>query len=189
MTASGCDRITLADLTDYAAGELAAADAAAIEEHLFSCADCSARATEFDALVRAIPPAVRSAEIPGFVTDAVLNRLARDGVRVRTFVLSPGAIVPCAVWDEDELMVLRFRADFEGTSEVTLSQRVAGREVSRATCHLTAGPHGEIIHASPAALVRQLPAVNVDIVLSATENGEERPIGSYTLMHGGALHR
>ena len=99
MTASGCDRITLADLTDYAAGELAAADAAAIEEHLFSCADCSARATEFDALVRAIPPALRSAEIPGFVTDAVLNRLARDGVRVRTFVLSPGAIVPCAVWD------------------------------------------------------------------------------------------
>ena len=79
MNAPGCERIALADLTDYAAGELPEAEAAAIEEHLFSCADCGARAAEFDALVRAIRPAVRSAEVGGFVTDAVLNRLAREG--------------------------------------------------------------------------------------------------------------
>ena len=109
MTAPGCERIALADLTDYAAGELPETEAAAIEEHLFSCADCGARAAELDALVRAIPPAVRSAEVGGFVTDAVLNRLAREGVRVRTYALSPGAVVPCAVWDDDELMALRLR--------------------------------------------------------------------------------
>src|SRR5688500_12441451 len=109
MKAPGCERIAVADLTDYAAGELSDAEAAAIEEHLFSCADCGARAAEFDALVRAIRPAVRSAEVGGFVTDAVLNRLAREGVRVRTYTLSPGAIVPCAVWDDDEVMVLRLR--------------------------------------------------------------------------------
>ena len=55
MTAPRCERFTLADLTDYAAGELPEAEAAAIEAHLFSCADCGARAAEFDALVRAIP--------------------------------------------------------------------------------------------------------------------------------------
>ncbi len=84
MNAPGCERIALADLTDYAAGELPETEAAAIEEHLFSCADCGARAAEFDALVRAMRPAVRSAEVGGFVTDAVLNRLAREGVRVRS---------------------------------------------------------------------------------------------------------
>ena len=80
--------------------------------------------------MRAIRPAVRSAEIGGFVTDAVLNRLSREGVRVRTYTLSPGAVVPCAVWDDDELMALRLHGDFGGASEFTLSQRVAGTEVS-----------------------------------------------------------
>jgi len=188
MTAPGCDRIALADLTDYAAGELSGAEAAAIEEHLFSCADCAGRAAELDALVRAIPPAVRSADVGGFVTDDVLNQLARDGVHVRTFVLSPGAVVPCAVWDDDELMALRLRANFGGASEVTMSQRVAGKEVVRSTGQVTANS-GEVIYTVPAAWVRELPVVNVEVLLSTREEGEERTLGSYTLVHGGALQR
>jgi anti-sigma factor RsiW len=189
MKAPGCERIAITGLTDYAAGELPEAEAAVIEEHLFSCADCGARAAEFEALVRAIRPAVRSAEVGGFVTDAVLNRLAREGVRVRTFALSPGAVVPCAVWDDDEVMALRLRGDVGGASEVTLSQRVAGTEVIRATGQVAASPQGEIIYAMSAAWVRQLPVVEVDVLLIAHEGGEERPIGSYTLVHGGSLQR
>ena len=189
MTVPGCERIALADLTDYAAGELPESAAAAIDDHLFSCAECAARAAEFDALVRAIRPAVQSAEVGGFVTDAVLNQLSREGVRVRTYALSPGAIVPCAVWDDDELMALRLRADFGGASEFTLTQRVAGTEVIRATGQVTAGSHGEIIYALPAAWVRQLPVVEVEVLLTAHDGDEERPIGSYTLVHEGSLHR
>jgi hypothetical protein len=189
VKAAGCQRLALADLTDYAAGELPEAEAAAIEEHLFSCADCSAQAAEFETLVRAIGPAVRLAEVGGFITDAVLNRLARDGVRVRTYALSPGAAVPCAVWDDDELMALRLRGDFGNVSEFTLSQRVAGTEVSRTRGQVAVSSHGEIIYATPAALVRQLPVVEVEILLTAHEGDEERPIGSYTLLHGGLLHR
>jgi anti-sigma factor RsiW len=189
MNAPGCGRIALADLTDYAAGELREADAAAIEEHLFSCADCGARAVEFDALVQAVRQAVGSAEVGGFMTDAVLNRLAREGVRVRTYALSPGAVVACAVWDDDQLMVLRLRGDFGGASELTLSQRVAGNEVSRATGQVAATSQGEVIYVTPAAWVRQLPVVQVELLLTAHESGEERPVGSYTLVHGGLLHR
>jgi len=188
MNAPGCERITAADLTDYAAGELPEGEAAAIEEHLFSCAACGARAAEFDVLVREVRAAVRAAEVGGFVTDAVLNRLARDGVRVRAFALSPGAIVPCAVWEDDELMALRLRGDFTDASEITLSQRIAGTEVSRTTSH-AAATHGEVIYALPAAWVRQLPVVEVEVLLTARENGADRPIGSYTLVHGGSLHR
>lgn len=189
MNASRCDRVALPDLTDYTAGELSAAEAAALEEHLFSCADCAQRAAELDALVRAIPPAVRSAEVGGFVTDDVLNRLARDGVHVRTFVLSPGAVVPCAVWDDDEVMALRLRADFGGASEVALSQRVAGNEVLRSTGYVAAGSPGELIYTMPAAWVRQFPIVNVEVLLTAQEEDVTRTIGSYTLVHGGALKR
>jgi hypothetical protein len=188
MTTGGCERIDLEALTDYVAGELAAADAAAIEEHLFSCADCGVRAAAFDRLVRAVGPAARSAEIGGFVTDDILNKLARDGVRVRSFALAPGAVVPCAVWDDDELMVLRLRAEFEGVSEVTLSQRVGGAEVARETGQVSGG-QSEILYATPAALIRQLPAVDVQLVLTAQQENVERTIGTYTLVHGGLLHR
>jgi hypothetical protein len=189
MTAQRCERIALADFTDYVAAELPEAESAALEEHLFSCADCGERAAGFEALVRTIRPAVGTAEVGGFVTDAVLNRLAREGVRVRTFTLSPGAIVPCAVWEGDELMALRLRGDFAGVTEFTLSERVDGAEVVRATCQLGAGSHGEIIYAEPAARIRQLPAVSVEVTLTAHEGGMERVIGNYTLLHGGMLHR
>lgn len=189
MTAPKCERIGFADLTDYVAGELPDPEAAAIEEHLFSCAACGARAAQLDLLVRAIPPGIRSAEVGGFVTDAVLNQLARDGVRVRMFTLTPGAVVPCAVWDEDELMVLRLRGEFGSAEELTLSQRVAGSEVVRATGHVHASSQGEVLYATPAAWVRQLPVIDVEVLLSAHEGGGERRIGSYTLVHGGFLRR
>ena len=185
----GCEQLALADLIDYAAGELSAGEAAAIEEHLFSCADCAARAADLDALVRALPPALRSAQVGGFVTDAVLNRLARDGVRVRSYALSPGAIVPCAVWEGDELMALRLQADFGGASEFTLSQRVAGTEVVRVTGQVAASSQDELIFALSAAWVRELPAVEVEVFLTAHEGDEERTVGSYTLVHGGSFHR
>jgi hypothetical protein len=149
----------------------------------------ASRAAELDALVGAIPPAVRSAEVGGFVTDDVLNRLARDGIHIRTFVLSPGAVVPCAVWDDDEVMALRLRADFGEANEFALSQRIAGAEVSRATGHAVGGSRGEIVFAIPAAWVRQLPVARIDVLLSAHESGEERPITSYTLVHEGSLRR
>ena len=189
MNTAGCQRIALAALTDYAAGELSESEAGALEEHFFSCPECGARAAEFEGLVRAVGSAVRSAEVGGFLTDAVLNRLARDGVRVRAYTLSPGAVVPCAVWDDDQLMALRLRGDFGGVKEFTLSQRVAGTEVSRATGQLAASSPGEIIYAQPAARIRELPVVQVEVVLTAHEAGQDRQIGSYTLLHGGLQRR
>ena len=186
MSAPLCERIGLADLTDYSAHDLPDAEAAAIEEHLFSCPACAERAAQFESLLRAIPQAVRSADVAGFVTDAVLNQLSREGVRMRTFALTPDAIVPCAVWEHDEVMVLRLRADFGGASEVTMSQSVGGREMIRATSEVVA-TQSEIIYAQPAALVRQLPVVEVDIVLTAHQHGAERPIATYTLLHGGSF--
>jgi len=191
MNPPGCERIGLAELIDYAAREPEETEAAAFEEHLFSCADCGARAAEFDALVRAIGPAIRSGKVGGFVTDDILNQLAREGIRVRTFTLSPGAVVPCAVWEDDELIAMRLRADLGGASEFTMSQRVAGTEVLRATgqAQTAATSRGELIYTLSASWVRQLAAVDIEVLLSAHEGGEERPIGSYTLVHGGSFHR
>jgi len=188
MTTPGCER-SLGDLIDYAAGELSGDEAAAVETHLFSCAECAKRAAEVDALIGAIHRAVGSGEVGGFVTDDVLNRLARDGVRVRSFALSPGAVVPCAVWEDDELMVLRLGGEFGGSSEFTMTQHVAGNEVVRVTAQVAVSPHGELVYTIPAVWVRQMPVVDVEVLLTAHEDGEERQVGSYTLVHGGSLRR
>lgn len=188
MTASECDRIGLAELTDYAAGDLDEAEASEVEAHLFTCAACAARAAELDAVVRAIPPAVRSAGVGGFMTDAVLNRLSREGVRVRTFALAPGAVVPCAVWEDDELMVLRLRGDFGGATEFTLTERTGDTELVRVNGQVAPGVYGEVLYAMPAESIRHLPVLNVEIQLTALIGGESREVGSYTLVHGGALH-
>ena len=189
MNAPQCDQIVLGALADYAAGALPEAEAAAIEEHLFSCPACGARAAEFDALVGGIRRAVRSAEVGGFVTDTLLNRLSREGVRVRSLVVSPGGVIPCAVWEGDELLALRLRGDFGAASAITMTQRVAGTEVIRATASPAAGSPGELIYALPASWVRQLPVAQVDVLLTAEEGGEQRSIASYTLVHEGSLQR
>jgi anti-sigma factor RsiW len=189
MTAPGCERLSIAVLSDYLAGDGTDAETAATEEHLFTCAACAARGAELDALVRGVRAAVRSGEVDGFITDAILNQLSRDGVRVRGFTLAPGAIVPCAVWDGDELMALRLRGDFGGATAVTLVQRQAGTEVSRTTTALVPGASGEVIFATAASQVRQLPQVELELELSSSVNGEERAVGRYTLVHGGAFQR
>lgn len=189
MTAPGCERISLAELNDYMAGDVSAPAAAALEEHLFACSACAARAAELDALLRGVKAAVRSGEVDGFITDAILNRLSRDGVRVRSFTLSPGAVVPCAVWAGDELMALRLRGDFGAAREVTLVQRRAGAELARTTTALEPCARGEVIFATPASQVRQLPEVELELELTSTVNGEERVVGRYTLAHGGAFER
>ena len=189
MTAPRCDRISFDDLTDYVAGELVDSEAESIEEHIFACPACAARAAEVEALATAIRPAVRSAEVAGFVTNDVLNRFSRDGLRVRTFALSPGDVVACAVWEGDEVMVLRLRADFGDAREFTLSQRVAGVEMVRATGIVSAESPFEAIYIQPAAAIRQLPVVEVEIVLAAHQDGEDRAVASYRLLHGGSLQR
>ena len=189
MSAQGCERFSVADLSDYLAGDVPEADTPVIEAHLFTCAACAARAAELDTLVRGVKAAVQSGEVDGFVTDGILNHLSRDGVRVRSFTLSPGAVVPCAVWEGDELMALRFRGDFDGATEVTLVQRQAGTEVRRISTPLAPAVHGEVIVATSASLVRQLPEVELQLELTSMVNGEERVVGRYTLLHGGAFHR
>lgn len=186
---SNCQRLTFADLVDYAAGELPDVEAATIEEHLFTCPDCGARAAQVDALSGGISQAARGADVSGFVTEEILNRLARDGVRVRTFTLAPGSVVPCAVWDDDDLLVLRLRGDIRGATEVTLSRRVAGAEMGRVTGEVTASAPDEILVADPAAWIRQLPAADVELTLMAREGDGDRLVGTYTLVHGGSLHR
>ena len=88
MTDTRCPApIGFADVVDYWAGDLTRADEDRIEEHVFACADCARELAAAEALARGIAAVAREGRLHSVVTDAILNRLAADGVRVRMFTL------------------------------------------------------------------------------------------------------
>jgi hypothetical protein len=191
MTDERCARGTaFADLVDYWAGDADSEQNERIEAHLFDCAECAERLADVETMARGIATAVRGARFLGLITDSVLNRLSRDGMRIRTYMLEPGKTIPCAVWAGDDLIVSRIRADFTGFDCVTLVQTLgAGNEISRvADIPVPPGP-GEIINAVSAERVRQLPSTRLHMVLSGTIGGRVQIIGEYGLDHAGSLTR
>src|SRR5262245_3490528 len=72
-------------LVDYWAGDLDEAGTAAVDEHLFGCADCTAAS----ARVAAVAQALR-AEIPSVVLRSAVERLRARGTRLRENRFVPG---------------------------------------------------------------------------------------------------
>jgi hypothetical protein len=147
--------------------------------------------TEADRLQRSIGAVARSGGFQAFVTDSLLNQLARDGVRVRHYVMDAGGSVQSAVWDEDEVLVTRLRADFSGVTAVDAVMRLdTGEEWGRASdIPVHEGSH-EVIMALPAELVRRAPEVPMRLTLrSSSASPGEAPLAEYTFDHRGSHTR
>ncbi len=179
-----------ADLVDYWAADVDGERLARLEAHVFECAECAARLADVEAMTRAIAAAVAHARFHGLVTDSLLNRLSRDGMRIRTYTPEAGTTIPCAVWADDDLIVTRIRADFTGFERVTLVLKIdGGNELSRMSeISVPPGP-GEIIDAVSADRLRQLPSTRLRLVLSGTKAGRDEIIGEYGLEHAGTMTR
>lgn len=191
MTRTLCSTpVPFADVVDYWAGELTKADEERIEEHVFSCDACARELADGERLARGISAAARDGRLQSVVSDAILNRLAADGVRIRMFTLEGSAIVPCAVWAGDDLIVSRIRADLAEADAVTIVTRLpSGEEIARLADIPIRPGQREILSTYSAAHLRQLPATRVSVSVTARVGGNERMLAEYTLEHGGSLER
>jgi hypothetical protein len=184
------DHLSANDLSDYWTPDAAADVLDRVETHVFACADCARRSEAARALIDGLRDVVRRGRFQAVVTDAVLNRLARDGVRMRTFTVEPGEVVPCAFWAGDELIVTRMRGDFTGLEQVSIVMQVGGEEVDRVTDVPVPPGAGELIEAFSADQLRQMPYTEVRLRLFGTRGtaGDEL-LAEYILEHGGAFER
>jgi hypothetical protein len=191
MTGTRCPApIGFADIVDYWAGDLSRADADRIEEHVFTCSDCAREFAEGKALTRGVAAVAREGRFHSVVTDAILNRLAADGVRIRMYTLEGGGIVPCSVWADDDLVVARIRADFSGVDSVTIvTRRASGEEISRVSDIAVRPGQREILNAISASHLRKLPPTRVGVTITAQIGSGERTISEYALEHAGAFDR
>ena len=174
-------------LLDYWARDLADGDETdRVEEHLFACGDCSARLHRLAALGPGLATLVRQGRVSGIVSRALLNRMQRDGIHVRMYSLVPGETVPCAVFPGDDLVVTALRADFSGVEAVTLS--VTGPDdspFSQIDDVPVSGPDAEVLWATPAAVVRQMPSMRLQLTL-ASAGATRAELGRYVLDHRAA---
>jgi len=171
-------------LLDYWARELAEGDETdRLEEHLFACGDCSARLSQLAALGSGLTTLVRQGRVAGIVSRALLNRMQRDGIHVRMYSLAPGETVPCAVFPGDDLVVAALRADFSGVDAVTLSVTGPAGSPGGQTGEVpVAGPDAEVFWATPAAVVRQMPSMRLQLTL-VSAGATPAELGSYVLDH------
>jgi hypothetical protein len=191
MTGEQCSRGgSYGDLLDYWVGDLDQDSAERVEVHIFECAECANRLADIATLAAAVAEAVRGARVQSIVSDAVLNKLSRDGVRIRTYAPERGTFIPCAIWPEDDLVVSRLRGDFSGYDELTLVLKADdGPELSRnVDIPLISGTR-EILTATSASHLRRLPSMRVRLIVSGRRGGTEQVIGEYGLEHGGAMSR
>ena len=191
MTSEQCSRgASFDDLLDYWIGDLDQASAERVEAHIFECTECANRLAHIATTAAAVADAVRGARVQGIVTDAVLNKLSRDGVRIRTYAPEPGTFMPCAVWPEDDLVVSRLKGDFSGYDELTLVLKAdEGPELSRnVDIPLISGTR-EIVTATSASHLRRLPSMRLRLIVSGKRGETEHVIGEYGLEHGGAMSR
>jgi len=170
-------------MVDYWSGGLPVQHAEAIEEHVFSCAACAARLEAVAAMAGGVTSLARQGRISGIISRGMLNRLQRDGVRVRVYSLSPGDVVPCAVFADDDLVVSSLRGNFAGVDAVTISV-IGSAPLSGMVLEDVplAATEGELLWAAPGALIRQMPTSRVTLIVTAGRaNGPK--IAEYVLDH------
>src|SRR5262245_54919338 len=174
--------LSIGELSDYWTADASPEDIERIEAHVFECGACTELLAEADRLRRSIGSVARAGNFQAILTDGLLNQLAHDGVRVRSYAIDAGGSVQCAVWDEDEVLVTRLRADFSGVTSLNAVMRLdTGEEWGRASDIPVAEGAREVIIAFPAELVRRAPEVPMRFTLqdSAASPGDT-PVAEYT---------
>jgi hypothetical protein len=189
MTPSGQPCLTFAELADYWTRD-EDVDVHAIEEHVFVCASCARLLADAEDLRSAIRIATTSGHVQAFITDGVLNRLSREGVRVRTFVLEPGEAVQCAAWADDEIIVARLRGDFTAVDAADAELRLETGEPWGGGVDIPVRPGAtELLLALPADAIRHAPSVPIHLTLTAASGSSRGVIGEYIFEHEGHFQR
>jgi len=190
MTTARTPCPSFGELADYWTSDITPDAAEQIETHVFECERCARMLAEADRLRAGIHTLARSGNIQAFVTDDVLNRLARDGVRVRYYALSPGESVRCAVWSDDDVLVTRLRGNFAGVESIDAEMRLESGEEWAHTTDIPV-PEGatELVMALPASLVRSAPKIPMRLTLRASASQNEQALAEYVFDHQGAIDR
>lgn len=185
MSPSDCSTpLSPGELGDYWIGDLPSEKENRIEEHLLACDACSRNLEEISRLTKGIRYLVRKGALRGIVTGSFVDRLAREGLRVREYRLGPGERVACTVTREDDLLVGRLSVDLTGLERVDFVVCDAqGEERERWEDIPVSSSMREVIFTERMDTLRALPSTIQLVKLVARGDEGERLLGEYTFVH------
>ena len=112
--------IDAAVLADYWLAAMPEPEADAVEEHLFTCDECGDRLREIVTLAEGIRKLAREGSLLMVVSDAFLQRIAQEGLRVREYAPPQGGSVECTVTADDDILIGRLALNLRGAKRVDL---------------------------------------------------------------------
>ena len=167
-----------ATLVDYWFGELSEKEEAAFEEHLFGCAECTAKLEGLAALGAAVRAAHREGDVRAVISHALLDAMKQEGLRLREYRVAPGGSVNCTIAAADDFVVSRLSAPLAGVRRVDLV--VFGARFEDVPFDAAAG---EVLVCPAPAPLKRTGAFNGQMRLLAVEEAGERVLGEYTFLH------
>jgi hypothetical protein len=181
--------IDVAILADYWLALLPPAEEDAIELHLFDCGDCSARLQQAAALTSQIRDIARQGSLWMIVSDAHLQNLASNNLRIREYAPPPGGRVECTVTADDDILIGRMAADFAGAPRVDLCICDASGNEQRRFSDIPIGAGtSEVLFQVSMSFAKASPSNQMKIrLVSVGPELTERPLAEYTYNHTRSL--
>lgn len=171
-------------LVEYWFGELEPAREETLEEHFFACAHCTRRLDELAALGAGVRAAFVSGTVRAVVTAAFMEKLKREGMRVREYRLAPGGAVDCTIGAADDFVISRLSVPLGGVTRLDLVEDIDGGRLRVALRDLPFDPAaGEVLFCPSPSALKKMPAHVGRVRLVAVDEAGERMLGEYTFNH------
>ena len=172
-------------LADYWLAELPKSEESAVEEHLMGCESCSRELEHVAALASGVRKLARQGALKMVLTQEFLDRMAKDGLRIREYAPRPGGSVQCTVTAEDDFLVSRLAADLRGIErlDLVLCDAVGTERQRFADIPFRAAADASVFLNYPVSIARQEPAYTLIMKLLAVTPEDERLIGEYSFHH------
>ncbi|MBZ5678305.1 MAG: hypothetical protein LAP61_29050 [Acidobacteriia bacterium] len=181
--------INAAVLADYWLAALTKPEEEAAEEHLFTCDECGARLREVIALAEGVRKIAREGSLRMVVSDAFLQRVAEEGLRVRQYAPPAGGGVQCTVTAEDDFLVARLAANLTGANRVDLclcDER--GVEQLRLPDIPVHSGTSDVYYQESITWAKAMPTSTlIARLVTFDEAGDEHLLGEYTFNHTRSL--
>ena len=165
-------------------GEWPEPDQAALEEHLFGCAHCSARLEILAALDSGVRAAVQRGTVGVVVSGPFVSAMKQGGMRLREYRVEPGGSVNCTIRADDDAVVSRLRAPLSDLRRLDLVRVLGGGAPDERVADVPFDPKaGEVLVIPPPAWLKTMPAFTMRMRLVAVDEAGESEIGEYTFVH------
>jgi hypothetical protein len=177
--------IDAAVLADYWLGALTKSDEETVEEHLFGCDACGERLRETVALAEGIGKVAREGSLFTVVSDAFVNRVRAQGLRVREYAPPRSGSVECTVGAEDDFLIGHLAADLSGARRIDLCfcDRKGVEQMRLADIPFIADSGGVKFQQSITYAKAAPSETMIARLVGYDEGGGERLLGEYTFNH------